>query len=424
MLYVVVDKITPRIQYVFDFILKERGVDYTLQQRQEGKIPGKCNLVYGVQALENDVPFVQSAGLLFAEDITLQSLTIEEYGKEQCLSFDGVTDPVASIFYLLTRYEEYVCEERDMHGRFPFHKSVLSKGMVEKAMCDRWAVLILELLGIQHNVQSTSKIIPTFDIDNTYAYRLKSGKRRVLSVLRDRLKGDKQRIRERKKVKEGIPDPYDTFSKIKEIYHAHPDTKLFWLVGERSKYDRNISVQNAEHQQLIRELSKEGIDIGLHPSYASLGRKDKIAAEKNSLQNVLGKPVTFSRNHFLRFRLPQTFQQLEAIGFREEYSMGFAEQAGFRSGTARKHVWFDLSGNTTTNLMIRPFVYMDGTLNEYMKLSVDESKHVIDGLFREVSLYGGDFIFVWHNETIGNYGIWKGWDEVLKHSLDLAHAKK
>ena len=69
------------------------------------------------------------------------------------------------------------------------------------------------------------------------------------------------------------------------------------------------------------------------------------------------------------------------------------------------------------NLRLHPITYMDGTLNEYMKLSIDEALDVVEKLKNEVAEYGGKFISLWHNETIGDYQNWKGWSKVLEKSI-------
>ena len=60
---------------------------------------------------------------------------------------------------------------------------------------------------------------------------------------------------------------------------------------------------------------------------------------------------------------------------------------------------------------------MDSTLNKYLGLSLDESIDVISKLKIEVENVGGEFIPLWHNETISESGIWKGWLKVFESNL-------
>jgi hypothetical protein len=99
--------------------------------------------------------------------------------------------------------------------------------------------------------------------------------------------------------------------------------------------------------------------------------------------------------------------------------MGFASHVGFRAGTARPFLFFDLPKNTISDLTIHSFCYMDGTFLDYLKIGIPESKKIIENLYHEVKTYGGEFIPIWHNESISNYGRWKGWKELYDFTLDL-----
>lgn len=410
-----VDQISPRIQYAFDFIFGSRGLTCKLTLDQSEKV----DLIYSNQ---KGVGGIRQADFMQRDRIDDLEVKVDSFNGQECFSFDGVSDPVASIFYVLSRYEEYNCNQADEYGRFPLKASKLNRDWLMKAMCDRWAETVLNLIGVQFSKEYNVRTIPSFDIDNTYAYKLKTGKRKLLSVLKDVFRFDFNRMKERREVLSGRKeDPYDTFNKIREVHKQFPDTKVFWLIGSWGKKDRNISIKNIAHRELISSLSSEGIDIGLHPSFGSFQKRGVIEEERSELMSVCGKSISISRQHYLRFQVSSTFSDLETIGFMDEYSMGFAEHVGFRSGTARPHRWFDISTNQVTDLVIHPFIYMDGTLREYMHLSIEQSKAVIQKLYDEVKRYGGDFVFIWHNETIGDYGNWKGWSEVLDFTLFLGH---
>ncbi len=419
MVLVLVDDISARIQYTFDFIFKMRGVEYTLVESIDtfNDFQG-AKLNYSKQMCSDGISFTPS-GLLNETGIWNGNLDKVKIESVDCLSFNGNKDLVASVFYVLTRMEEYNCCSYDDHDRFPFSHSILKKyEWVEQAVCDRWAsYIIVDLLKVEV-VKSKVEIIPTFDIDNTYAFKLKSGKRRALSKLKDVVKLDAKRITKRKSVENGEKDPYDTFDKIIEVGKQFSGVKVFWLIASEGSKDRNVPIENIQHRKLIKRVA-QSVEVNIHPSYGSFLNASQVMSERDGLESITGSSIVRSRQHFLRFQLPKSYRDLIDAGIRNDYSMGFAENVGFRSGTARAHNWFDLERNEVTELTLHPFAYMDGTLLEYMSLTPEESKRRIQKLYAEIQNFGGDFIFLWHNETIGEYGKWKGWSQVLDFTLNL-----
>jgi hypothetical protein len=226
-------------------------------------------------------------------------------------------------------------------------------------------------------------------------------------------------MNERKLVLHGtVKDPYDTYDYILSIADRGFSVNMFWLLGDYAKYDKNVTFKDARHQRLIRKMALK-TTVGIHPSYKSNSYEYFLLNEKERLESILNQLVEHSRQHFLKLKLPATYHSISTMGIKHDYTMGYADQVGFRAGTARSFSWFDLRKNSISNLTIHPFAYMDGTLQEYLKLTPSESKLIIASLFEEVKNYGGDFQMIWHNETIGEYGKWKGWKEVLEFTLDL-----
>lgn len=406
MIQIGVDKITPRIEYTFDFIFRKRGIDFLLTTDWE----------------KNDISYRKREGvssLLYENSIRKFDLKWED----ENLLLDQKVDFPAVIFFHLVRYEEYLSKQKDEHGRFPFLESFF-QDKIEFPLCDMWAeAFIKKVLPNWKSERKKVDILPSFDIDNTFAYQLKKGKRKWLSIAKDIINVDFSRLSERKKVlSEKQKDPYDTFDKITSIAKRFP-TNIFWLVGDWSEKDRNISIENPKHQSLIRKMKLTGT-LGIHPSYASFLKVEKVSKEITDLSKIIEQNIMKSRQHFLRFQLPESFQLLNDLKIKEEHSMGFAEHLGFRCGTARSIKWFDLSKNEITPLEIHPFLYMDGTLNEYMGLSPEESIEKIKEIYKKVEQFGGQFRFLWHNETIGDVGKWKGWSIVLEETLKLNKWKK
>ncbi len=429
MVEIFVEQISERLIYTLDFVFIERGLTYKLNNDflsfQNSSLP---RLNYSNKDFNNILQLYPSS-VLFDEVIREYEIGKGIFENEECLIFDEILDPLAAIFYILSRMEEYTNNREDEHERFSSKFSIQhTYKWLDKAICDRWSVALINSLTKKLNCNFEPEkikvaICPTFDIDNTFAFQWKQGARKWLSIARDRINFDKKRIEQRRLIlNKKIKDPFDTFDYIKSISVMDFNVNIFWLLGDYAKFDRNITHTDIRHQKLIQSMGELAI-VGIHPSYKSNSHEFHVNEEILRLEAILNNKVTCSRQHFLKLKVRITYPILLHLGIKEDFSMGYADQVGFRCGTARPYYWFNLNNNRITDLIIHPFVYMDGTLNEYLKLNIDESKNVIWKLYCEVSRFGGDFSFIWHNETIGDYGKWKGWRDVLEYSLSLKERK-
>ena len=163
-------------------------------------------------------------------------------------------------------------------------------------------------------------------------------------------------------------------------------------------------------------------DVGIHPSFSSYLDIDKLGTEIERLSEVLHRPITKSRQHFLRMNLPRSYQKLIELDISDDYTMGFASQAGFRAGIADTFRFYDLENDMVTNLLVHPFALMDGTMRDYLNLDVEASLDLAKQLVDEVKAVGGKFIYLTHNETLGGQKRWVGWPEMYRNILEYVNA--
>ncbi|WP_343604293.1 polysaccharide deacetylase family protein [Fluviicola sp.] len=420
-----VDEISVRLVYTLDFVFREHGLEYRLTNDKPffASFEG-VKLSYSEFEFDGVLNLIPS-GLLFEEHFR-PDIRVEkgQWKENECLKINGTDDPLASIFYVLSRYEEYQPGFLDDHGRFTAGASIQSKfGWLHVQIVERWIEAFFKVYApnyLERLIAGRKLIpIPSFDIDNTFAYKWKEGWRTWLSTSKDILRNNKTRLKERKLVQGGGQrDPFDSFDEIQAIQQRFPETRVFWHLGDFAKYDTNISWQDSRHQQLIREMSLLG-HVGLHPGYASNYSDEKLLGEVSRIRTITKDEIKESRQHFLKLNLPKTYLRMIDHGFKRDFTMGYADDYGFRAGTAHEHCFFDLLTNKPyPDYRIVPFCYMDGTLLEYKKLSIDQGCVVVNELVDEVKRYGGAFCFIWHNETLAEAGKWKGWKRVFDHTIE------
>ncbi|HQW88040.1 MAG TPA: hypothetical protein PLH93_12660, partial [Flavobacteriales bacterium] len=160
--------------------------------------------------------------------------------------------------------------------------------------------------------------------------------------------------------------------------------------------------------------------VGLHPSYASSTDHERLDAEISTYERRLQPRKLVSRQHFLRWRLPDTLRRLAAAGFVEEHSLGFADRTGFRAATCTPFPWYDLERDRPTSLMLWPFAAMDSALIERSGLDPDGVTAAMRTMSDEVRAVQGTFVSVWHDRYLSGHREFARWPAVFKQVVKHA----
>ncbi len=431
-LVIFTSRVTSRLKYTFDLLFTQiLGIPYrTVSNADEFRSFSGPKISYCDQAIGDEL-FFYSTRLLFEKGIEDQQISVFDW---QGLKVFFAThpkyvlpfDPFAATFYLVSRYEEYLPHLRDSHDRYETTESIAyQKNFLQKPLVNNYALLIRDLLKQRYpNMlfhERKYRFISTIDIDNAWAYLEKGFMRTAGAYARSVVSLDFEDFMSRTRTLAGIQkDPYDTYDlqfelqrnfKFKSIY--------FFLLGEYGLNDKNVPVDSRKFRSLIKSIA-DYAEAGIHPSYGSNSNPSRMKKELNELSKILKREVTKSRQHFLVLKLPETYRRLIELDITDDYTMGYALQVGFRASICTPFYFYDLDNEQVTSLKIHPFAVMDATLKYYMKVPPAEAMNHILPLIDEVRKVNGDFISLWHNESLSESKIWQGWRKVYEQMVAAA----
>jgi len=321
-------------------------------------------------------------------------------------------DLVASAYFLLSRYEEMICRKlRDEHGRFPGNESIPRRaGFMNRPVVDEYGLLIVKWLG--ENGAKTANHVPfirninlTHDVDAPFSCRTWRNVARhivdgrgIVDVIRD-------------KYKPLSADPYYTFPWLlqqdktlqRTVGTDRCQSFLFFKAGGKTKYDKPRYQLKGKDISVLMELCREqGATIGLHCSYQAGMTPSLIAAEKKKLEDAIGMAVRHNRHHFLASQEPEDMEYLERAGITDDFTMGYADVAGFRLGTSLPVRFINPVTCRLTSLTLHPLIIMDSTLNEvkYMNLSTERAEDYCMRLVQNIRQVNGELTLLWHNTSV------------------------
>jgi peptidoglycan/xylan/chitin deacetylase (PgdA/CDA1 family) len=352
---------------------------------------------------------------LQSQDLGISSVVLDEQSIPLLWSLPTPSaiediDLFGSIFFLLSRYEEAVSSIRDTHDRFPSTASIaLKAGFLHRPLADEYACLLWAcVLNIAPDLVRPPvefRFLPTHDVDIPISLSrvtpLAIAKRLMADLLkRHSLAAARFTWNVYRDWKQ---DPRFTFDWIMSVSEQHGFVSTFNFVADATdRRDPGYDLMHPSMRKLMAEILRRGHEIGLHGSYGSFVDCAQLSKEKKLLEQASGVAVSWGRQHYLHFSIPESWRTWAEAGFAEDSSLGFADHVGFRCGTAKAYRAFDVLKGEVLAIRERPLVAMEVSLldSDYQGLHHEGAFGVLIALIKKVRHFGGEFILLWHNDRL------------------------
>jgi hypothetical protein len=297
------------------------------------------------------------------------------------------------IWNLFTRKEEYFSKELDKHGRFLFGEKNL--GNTSDPEASRF--LINHGMHVRFPENKTFAVCLTHDVDDIYPplshillssvqYFKNLNFRHSAAQFLWKLKGKEC-------------SPYLNLLKIMDLEASYGAKSSFYFIATEADPIRfRYAVEDIEHH--LKEISARGWEVGLHGGYYSYNSLEAVKKEKKRLETVLGKTVLGFRNHYLRFKVPDSWEILTDAGFSYDSTFGYSNSIGFRNGMCHPFRPYNLSTGKEVNILEIPLVVMDVALFAGSK-SLEEAWECTKNLIDTTASLNGVITLLWHNFVFG-----------------------
>ncbi len=307
---------------------------------------------------------------------------------------------------LFTRKEEYNPLLLDQYNRFPYylskHRNIfeprVSKFLVENGF------------EIEYPEDKKFAVCLTHDIDAVHLSKLGAVYGAAKSLMQCQIKSAF------KTLFSNINKNWNPWWNFKDIIALEEkygaNSSFYFLTLDEKDLDFNFNIEDLKYE--IRYIIDNGWEVGLHGGHRAYNNLIEIKEKKQRLEKVLGKKVIGYRNHFLKFKVPDTWKLLSKAGFKYDTTFGYADMVGFRNGMCHPFKPFNLNTNKEIDILEIPLTIMDGMLFNYMKLDMEGAWKITKMLIDTVEKYNGVITILWHNTYMVGEML-KFYEKILKY---------
>jgi len=343
-------------------------------------------------------------------------------------------DIFASIYFMLSRWEEYANKARDDHDRFPASASLSYRfGFLDHPVVDEYVDFLWQMLLFlgykEDRKQYVYSIKLTHDVDEPFELCSKSNAALFRNIVGDVLKRKDYRRASKKIRLMGLGDearlPYDryfTFDYIMDQSEKRGLKSAFYVLPNGSpEQSSKINIENKLMVKLLRSISKRGHEIGIHGHYDTYDNEEAFIKDVEKLRRVLEINRIYSkvfggRQHYLRWKSPTTYYNYVDAELSYDSTLSYADVAGFRCGTCHEFQPFDFIKRKQLNIVERPLIAMECSVidERYMNLGYTEKAlEYFKKLKDECRKHNGNFVLLWHNSRLRDENEKRFYEQVL-----------
>ena len=343
-------------------------------------------------------------------------------------------DIFGSAFFMLTRYEELVIKDRDLHDRFPAKESIsyqanfLNRPIIDEYTEILWSCLT-KLWPSLERKNSQSEISLSCDVDQPFDCSVETFPKLLKACAGDSIKR-KSLIEMTKRINRYLLnkmgnykfDRNYTFDFYMDLCdRAGLKATFFFIPSSKEPMNGCYEITDKKIINLIKKIDARGYEIGIHGSYQTFQDREKILKQKiffeeNMRKIGINQKIKGNRQHYLRWDSHVTPDYLDTAGFEYDTSGSYADHPGFRYGTSKAFSMWGWQSQKKLNLKQYPLIVMECSVAHYMDLGYsDQFLKLMQDLKKNCQIVNGNFSLLWHNSELYKKNQINIFREILKN---------
>jgi peptidoglycan/xylan/chitin deacetylase (PgdA/CDA1 family) len=309
------------------------------------------------------------------------------------------------IWDLFTRKEEYDPMVRDQYERFPFYASSCRNIFRPRAS----EYLMDNGFLVTYPEERPFAVCLTHDIDQVYT----AVTPKITRVMQELRKGSFSGFTHSVLAMRSKKIPAWNFSDIMALEDRYgAKSSFYFLVLDPDEQDYTYRIEDCE--PVLGDIIDRGFEAGLHGGHGSYLSPQELHGKKERLEKIVNCSVTGYRNHFLRFKVPETWEYLREAGFLYDTTLGYAECIGFRNGMCHPFRPYNRITGKSIDIVEIPLNIMEITFENHMNLDTTLSWDLTKQLIDTTARCHGVLTLLFHNVSFMR-DQWKFYEKILKY---------